>query len=60
VVARLPDATRKERSQLLGQEIEELVVEAKRLALAWKRRLIPLQSTGSVWAARQRTGARRE
>jgi GntR family transcriptional regulator len=33
VVARLPDATRKERSQLLGQEIEELVVEAKRLGI---------------------------
>jgi DNA-binding transcriptional regulator YhcF (GntR family) len=33
VVAALPDATRKERSQLLGQEIEELVVEAKRLGI---------------------------
>ena len=33
VVAVLPDATRKERTQLLGQEIEELVVEAKRLGI---------------------------
>ncbi len=30
VVAALPDSTRKERTQLLGHEIEELVVEAKR------------------------------
>ena len=33
VVAVLPDSTRKERTQLLGHEIEELVVEAKRLGL---------------------------
>jgi GntR family transcriptional regulator len=33
VVAVIPDATRKERTQLLGQEIEELVVEAKRLGI---------------------------
>ena len=33
VVAALPDSTRKERTQLLGQEIEELVVEAKRLGI---------------------------
>ena len=33
IVAALPDASRKERSQLLGQEIEELVVEAKRLGI---------------------------
>ena len=31
VVAILPDSTSKERTQLLGHEIEELVVEAKRL-----------------------------
>jgi GntR family transcriptional regulator len=34
VVAALPDSTRKERTQLLGQEIEEVVVEAKRLGIA--------------------------
>jgi GntR family transcriptional regulator len=33
VVAVLPDATKKERTQLLGHEIEELVVEAKRLGI---------------------------
>ena len=33
VVASLPDATQKERTQLLGHEIEELVVEAKRLGI---------------------------
>jgi GntR family transcriptional regulator len=34
VVAVLPDATRAERAQLMGQEIEELVVEAKRLGVS--------------------------
>jgi GntR family transcriptional regulator len=34
VVAALPDSTRKERTQLLGREVEELVVEAKRLGIA--------------------------
>ena len=33
VVAVIPDASRKERTQLLGHEIEELVVEAKRLGI---------------------------
>ena len=33
VVAAPPDSTRKERTQLLGQQIEELVVEAKRLGI---------------------------
>jgi GntR family transcriptional regulator len=33
VVAPLPDATRKQRTQLLGHEIEELVVAAKRLGI---------------------------
>jgi GntR family transcriptional regulator len=33
VVAALPDSTKRERTQLLGQEIEELVVEAKRLGI---------------------------
>jgi GntR family transcriptional regulator len=34
VVAALPAATRGERTQLLGREIEQLVVEAKRLGIA--------------------------
>jgi GntR family transcriptional regulator len=33
VVAPLPDSTRKQRTALLGQEMEELVVEAKRLGI---------------------------
>lgn len=33
IVAVLPDATRKERTELLGREIEELVVEAKHLGI---------------------------
>jgi GntR family transcriptional regulator len=33
VVAALPDSTRKERTQLLGREVEELVVESKRLGI---------------------------
>lgn len=33
VVAAIPDASRKQRAELLGQEIEELVVEAKRLGV---------------------------
>ena len=34
VVAPLPDATKRERAQLLGHEIEELVVEAKKLGIS--------------------------
>lgn len=33
VVAEIPESTRKERTVLLGHEIEELVVEAKRLGI---------------------------
>jgi GntR family transcriptional regulator len=33
VVAALPGSSRKQRTQLLGREIEELVVEAKRLGI---------------------------
>jgi GntR family transcriptional regulator len=39
VVAPLPDATRKERSELLNREIEELVVEAKRLGIGLEETL---------------------
>jgi GntR family transcriptional regulator len=34
VVAARPDSTRRERTQLLGREVEQLVVEAKRLGIA--------------------------
>lgn len=33
IVASLPDSTRKQRTTLLGQEMEELVVEARRLGI---------------------------
>ena len=33
VVAELPDSSRKERAELLGREMEELAVEAKRLGI---------------------------
>lgn len=33
VVAELPDSSRRERTELLGNEMEELVVEAKRLGI---------------------------
>jgi GntR family transcriptional regulator len=33
VVARLPESSRSERTQLLGQEIEELAVEARKLGI---------------------------
>jgi GntR family transcriptional regulator len=33
VVAPLPDTTKKERTQLLGHEMEELVVDAKRMGI---------------------------
>jgi GntR family transcriptional regulator len=33
VVSRLPDSTRGERTQLLGHEIETIVVDAKRLGI---------------------------
>jgi GntR family transcriptional regulator len=46
VVAALPDSTRKERTQLLGQEIEQLVVEAKRLGI---EREEMLQSITAHW-----------
>jgi GntR family transcriptional regulator len=36
VVAILPDPSKKERTQLLGHEIEELVVEAKRLGIGFE------------------------
>jgi len=33
VVSKMPDSSKKERTQLLGHEMEELVVEAKRLGI---------------------------
>jgi GntR family transcriptional regulator len=67
VVAPLPDSTRKERTQLLGHEIEELVVEAKRLGIEeeemlssiaahWQR----LSSENPESTARPKDGGRKE
>src|SRR5258708_926125 len=69
VVAELPDSSRKERTQLLGQEMEELVVEAKRLGIEldemlssfaahWKR-LSAADSPRSVAGAEPRDGGRK-
>ena len=44
VVAVLPDSSRKERTQLLGHEIEELVVEAKRLGIGREEMLNSISS----------------
>jgi GntR family transcriptional regulator len=44
VVAALPDSTRKERTQLLGHEIEELVVEAKRLGIGREEMLASISA----------------
>lgn len=44
VVAALPDSTRKERTQLLGHEIEELVVEAKRLGIGREEMLASIST----------------
>lgn len=65
VVATLPDSTRKDRTQLLGHEIEELVVEAKRMGIEldemldsftahWKR----LSSSASARSASSSTEPR--
>jgi GntR family transcriptional regulator len=66
VVATLPDSTRKERTRLLGHEIEELVVEAKRLGI---EREEMLASIADHWqrltsekpdAAKPKDGGRKE
>jgi len=44
VVATLPDSTKKERTQLLGHEIEELVVEAKRLGIGREEMLASIST----------------
>ena len=69
VVAELPDSSRKERTQLLGQEMEELVVEAKRMGIEldemlssftahWKR-LNAADGTRTAAGAETREGGRK-
>src|ERR1035437_9220623 len=67
VVASLPESTRKERTQLLGHEIEELVVEAKRLGIGREEMLVSiaahwqrLSSKDTEGAGRPTDGGRRE
>jgi GntR family transcriptional regulator len=66
VVAALPDSTRKERTQLLGHEIEELVVEAKRLGIGREEMLVSIDahwerlSAGDGDAAGKKDGGNRE
>ncbi len=44
VVALMPDSSKKERTQLLGHEIEELVVEAKRLGIGREEMLASISA----------------
>src|SRR5271170_5002792 len=44
VVAAPPDSSKKERTQLLGHEIEELVVEAKRLGIGREEMLTAIST----------------
>jgi GntR family transcriptional regulator len=71
VVAELPDSTRKERTQLLGHEMEELVVEAKRLGIEreeilhsidahWQRLSAEDAARGTAGADKQNDGGRNE
>jgi GntR family transcriptional regulator len=65
VVAPLPDSTRKERTQLLGREIEELVVEAKRLGIEQEEMLSSITAhwqrlCSEAPAARPKDGGRKD
>src|SRR5580693_10434873 len=57
VVAALPDSTRKERTQLLGHEIEELVVEAKRLGIELEEMLASIAAHWKRLSGLDQTGA---
>jgi GntR family transcriptional regulator len=46
VIAKLPDSTSKERTELLTRQIEELVVEAKRLSIGIDQ---VLKATEKYW-----------
>jgi GntR family transcriptional regulator len=57
VVAVLPDSTSKERTQLLGHEIEELVVEAKRLGIGQQEMLSSISAHWQRLTSDDPTGA---
>jgi GntR family transcriptional regulator len=59
VVAALPDASRKERTQLLGHEIEELVVAAKRLGVEREEMLASIDEHWRRLSGGERAGAGR-
>jgi GntR family transcriptional regulator len=60
VVAALPDSTRKERTQLLGHEIEELVVEAKRLGIGREEMLASISAHWSRLSGDKDLGSKDE
>jgi GntR family transcriptional regulator len=60
VVAAIPDSSRKERAELLGQEIEELVVEAKRLGLSTEEVVASIEGHWERLSADESGGGRRE
>jgi GntR family transcriptional regulator len=59
VVADLPDSTRKERAELLGHEIEELVVEAKRLGIGREEMLTTIATHWQRLSGKDTDGAGR-
>jgi GntR family transcriptional regulator len=60
VVAAIPDSSRKERAELLGQEIEELVVEAKRLGLSAEEVIGSIEGHWARLSADESGGGRKE
>lgn len=60
VAAAIPDASRKERADLLGQEIEELVVEAKRLGLSSGEVIHSIEGHWERLSADESGGGRKE
>jgi GntR family transcriptional regulator len=59
VVATIPDSSRKERADLLGQEIEELVVEAMRLGLSTDEVVASIEAHWERLSAGESDGGRR-
>jgi GntR family transcriptional regulator len=57
VVAQIPDSSRKQRAELLGPQIEELVVEAKRLGVESREVVAAIDSH---WERLSRDGAEGE
>jgi GntR family transcriptional regulator len=65
VVASRPDSSKRERTQLLGHEIEELVVEAKRLGIGCEEMLTSISThwqrlSSSDAEGKPRDGGRKE